>query len=593
MREGVALFRVKATDRLGSAHLGFSAVYADRSARQGVDLSVRPAAPFRTTIEVGKVDAQRKVDVASLRDLYAQYARRDVAFSNLPLVLARGLSAYLVDFQHYCTEQIVSRAMPALVFGGRPEFKRVLEASEHTGGASESEALARLFDVLQTRQNEQGGFGLWTATPQADPFLTAYAMHFMLEARERGQRVPRDLFDAGNAYLRQVAGQEGEDSLHSLRQRAYAVYLLTRQGTVTTSYLASVQRRLQEAYPQQWHDDLAAAWLAASYKLLKQDQEADRLIAGPLKHLVRTRDADAWQYDYYYDPLVRDASVLYLLARHFPERLKTLPPAALDNIVRPLQQNRFNTLSSAMTVLALDAWAGASPVDAAGLQIGAVQANGTLLAVDQRQGMLQTATWPAGTQRLRFTDSGKLPAWYVVSQGGYDRQAPTTALKQGIEIVRDYTDTDGKPLGEVTTGQEIDVHLKIRATGDQGVGNVAIVDLLPGGFEPVIEPAPPITDHQAQDGADEGGDSDVPATAWRSPIGLSTSTWRPEYADIREDRVVIYGEATSDVREFVYRIKATNAGRFVVPPAYGESLYDRTVQARSPGGAVMTVVRKH
>jgi uncharacterized protein YfaS (alpha-2-macroglobulin family) len=285
--------------------------------------------------------------------------------------------------------------------------------------------------------------------------------------------------------------------------------------------------------------------------------------------------------------------VLYLLARHFPRQLKTLPPAALENILRPLKANRFNTLSSAMTVLALDAWAGASPVDAAGLQIGAVQANGTLLAVDQRQGMLQTATWPAGTQRLRFTDSGKLPAWYVVSQGGYDRQAPTTALKQGIEIVRDYTDTDGKPLGEVTTGQEIDVHLKIRATGDQGVGNVAIVDLLPGGFEPVIEPAPPITDHQAQDGADEGGDSDVPATAWRSPIGLSTSTWRPEYADIREDRVVIYGEATSDVREFVYRIKATNAGRFVVPPAYGESLYDRTVQARSPGGAVMTVVRKH
>lgn len=592
MREGVALFRVKATDRLGSAHLGFSATYAEKSARQGVDLSVRPAAPFRTTVEVGKVGAQRKADVAPMRDLYAEYARRDAAFSTLPLVLARGLAAYLVDFPHYCTEQIVSRAMPALIFGGRPEFKRVLEASQHTGGATEAQALASLFDVLQTRQNEQGGFGLWTATPQADAFLTDYAMQFMLEARERGQNVPRDLFDAGNGYLRQIAGGDGEDSLQSLRQRAYAVYLLTRQGTVTTSYLASVQRRLQEAYPLQWHDDLAAAWLAASYKLLKQDREADRLIAGPLKRLVRARDTDAWQYDYYYDPLVRDASVLYLLARHFPEQLKTLPAAALENIVRPLQENRFNTLSSAMTVLALDAWAGASPADVVKLQIGAVQADGNLLSVGQHQGMLQTATWTAGAQRLRFTDTGELPAWYVVSQGGYDRQAPTSALKQGIEIVREYTDTDGKPLGEVATGQEIDVHLRIRATGSEGVGNVAIVDLLPGGFEPVIEPAPPVTDHQAQDDTDEGGDSQVAASAWRSPIGLSNSTWRPEYADIREDRVVIYGEATPDVREFVYRIKATNAGRFIVPPAYGESLYDRTVQARSPGGAVLTVVRK-
>jgi len=52
---------------------------------------------------------------------------------------------------------------------------------------------------------------------------------------------------------------------------------------------------------------------------------------------------------------------------------------------------------------------------------------------------------------------------------------------------------------------------------------------------------------------------------------------------------VIYGTATPDVRQFVYRIKATNAGKFIVPPAYGESMYDRTIQARSPGGTTLTV----
>jgi uncharacterized protein YfaS (alpha-2-macroglobulin family) len=127
------------------------------------------------------------------------------------------------------------------------------------------------------------------------------------------------------------------------------------------------------------------------------------------------------------------------------------------------------------------------------------------------------------------------------------------------------------------------------------VGNVAIVDLLPGGFEPVIEPPSPVTDQQATDAdtqADEGGDSEVKPTAWRSPIGLSTSTWQPDYADIREDRVVIYGTATPDVREFVYRIKADSVGKFIVPPAYGESMYDRAVQARSPGGSTLTVVGK-
>ena len=44
-------------------------------------------------------------------------------------------------------------------------------------------------------------------------------------------------------------------------------------------------------------------------------------------------------------------------------------------------------------------------------------------------------------------------------------------------------------------------------------------------------------------------------------------------------------------REFVYRIRATNAGTLLVPPAYAESLYDRDVQARSAGPARSRVER--
>ena len=63
--------------------------------------------------------------------------------------------------------------------------------------------------------------------------------------------------------------------------------------------------------------------------------------------------------------------------------------------------------------------------------------------------------------------------------------------------------------------------------------------------------------------------------------------------DVREDRVLIYGIATPGVKEFIYRIKASASGKFVVPPAFAESMYDRRVQARAPGGDVLTVVRAH
>jgi len=598
MREGVVTFRVKATDKLGSGNLSFVAGYGDKSARQSVDVSVRPASAYRTQVDVGRVDANSKVDQPDLRRMYSEYASRDAAISNIPVVLSGGLTTYLINFQHYCSEQIVSSAMPRLVLSKWPQVKVFADALQpklEGKKLSNDEALAQFLDVLHTRQNGQGGFGLWSATPDANPFVSTYAMHFLLEARERGVAIPRDMFDAGNRYLHQLAADDTLDGLDLVRQRAYAVYLLTRQGNVTTNDLAAVQKRLQEAYPDQWRNDLAAAWLAASYQLLKQDKQAAQLMAGPQKLLERTSADKDYSYGYYYDPLIRDASTLYLLSKHFPERAKALSPRVMENLTWPLAHGWYNTLSSAMTMLALDTYATQAGGELDKLHIDEVHADGSVKSIASSQGnLLQAGSWDAVVNRLRFTNESALQAWRVVSQGGYDRDVASKVIKDGLEITRDYTDVNGKAIDQVTLGQEIDVHLKIRATGNDGVGNVAIVDLLPGGFEPVIQPPPVVTDQSSNGDAQEdaGGDSTVKPGEWRSPIGVGNATWRLEYADIREDRVVLYGDALPDVGEFVYRIKATNAGKFIVPPAYGESLYDRRVQARTAGGATLTVVRQ-
>ena len=631
MHEGVVLFRVKATDTLGSGNLTFTASYAGKSAAQSLDLSVRPAAAYRSQVDIARVGANSNADLPGLRKMYDAYASRDASISTVPVVLSEALTSWLVNVQNYCSEQIVSAAMPRLIASKWPSVPALTHALQPANGdpqVTNDQALAQALDVLRTRQNSQGGFGLWSATPDAEPFISAYAMHFLLEARDRGVAVPGDVIDAGNQYLHQLASDDSLDSLDLLRQRAYAVYLLTRQGNVTTNDLAAVQKRLQEAFPNDWKNDLAAAWLAASYELLKQDKEANTLIAGPQRELERKQDPGTFAYGYYTDPLTRDASVLYLLSKYFPDRAKGLSPQVMENIAGPLARNEFNTLSSSMTVLALDAYASLNATGVDKLAIDEVHADGSVKAISTLQGnLLQSGSWSAAATKLRFVNGSSLPAWRVSSQTGYDRGVPDKAIKNGLEIVRDYTDTNGKPLDKITLGEEIEVHVKIRATGDEGVGNVAIVDLLPGGFEPVIEP-PPAADSRTDDSnsaqsgqgdqADQGdqgdqanqgdnnsdsdnngdnnnnsdsSDTDVKAAPYHSPIGLSSSTWQPEYTDIREDRVVIYGTATPDVKEFVYRIKASNAGTFVVPPAFGESMYDRRIQARSPGGATLTVVR--
>jgi hypothetical protein len=224
-------------------------------------------------------------------------------------------------------------------------------------------------------------------------------------------------------------------------------------------------------------------------------------------------------------------------------------------------------------MLALDVYAQARTVALDRLRIDEVRAGGRATPTSALQGnLLQAGSWSAGATALRLTNGSDQRAWAVLDQAGYDRDVPTTAIRNGLEIARDYTDAKDKPLGTITPGEEIDVHVKIRATGDKGVGDVAIVDLLPGGFDPVM----------LQPGANGGASVRQPG-----------SSWDPVYTDVREDRVLIYGAATPDVKEFIYRIKASASGRFIVPAAYAESMYDRRIQARAPGGDVLTVVRTH
>jgi len=577
MHEGNATFRVRATGALGSGHLDFVASYGNKSARQGIDISVRPAAAFRSQIDIARIDGGRTVVKDRLRQMYEAYARRDGSISTVPMVMTVGLSSWLVNYDNYCSEQIISASMPRLLaskWSTIPIFARALTPVK---GAPSKDAIAAQIDALRSRQNAAGGFGIWTATPQSEPFISAYAVHFLLEARDRGVVIPKDMLDNGNIFLRQLAASEGMTTLGEQRQRAYAIYLLTRQGVVTTNYIAALQKRLDSAYPKSWKNDLAAAWLAASYRMLKQDDQANALIAPLQAKLDSTTGGEPYFYDDYEDPLTRDATVLYLLVKHFPGRAASLSPNVIDNLARPLQRNEFNTTSAAMTMLALDVYARSNAALVDKLHIEQIDGKGGVTSISAVQnGMLQAGSWNGAAARVRFANGAPIAAWYVMDQEGYDRDVPRQPIRNGIEIVREYTDAGGNVVDHITLGQEIDVHVKIRATANKGVGDVAIVDLLPGGFEPVLN-VPTSNDESAPP---------VPT------LRLQSSTWSPDYTDMREDRVVIYGTATPDVRQFVYRIRATAAGHYIVPPAYGESMYDRRIQARAAGGAYLTVVKK-
>lgn len=570
MREGVASYRLKVKDAssatLGSAALEFTSTLGGKSATRKLEISVRPASPKATTLALGHFTGSTEVHTP--RDLVSEFRQQEVALSVLPLALAPGLMRYLDDFEHACTEQLVSRALPALVMARRPEF-----AAERPP-AYAAKTLEGTLRTLRTRQNAQGGFGLWTASVQADEFASVYAVHLMLEARELdvpGASVPNDLLQRGIEYLQQVASSNPAD-LNAARSRAYATYLLTRTGTLTTPLVASLVETLNAKHAATWKQDATAALLAASYQLLKQERPAAELIA-PLVKQLEKGGAD-FRYADYHDPTIRDAQMLYLLARHFPARLKALEPTTLQRFVAPLGQGRYNTLSSAWSILAIDAMARQWGSEALGkLSATQVDAQGKAVALKLPANLLPRAAFDAGTVRLKLGNDSALTTWYAVTQSGFDRVPPATELKSGLEVLREYTGADGKPATSVKIGDELTVKLSLRAMaldgkdlGSAHVGAVALTDLLPGGFEPV----------QQRDANGAASTVSGPALA---------------FADVREDRVVIYASAGNAVQTYSYRIRATNAGEFVVPPAWAQGLYERERQARSLAGKVVVGAR--
>ncbi len=81
---------------------------------------------------------------------------------------------------------------------------------------------------------------------------------------------------------------------------------------------------------------------------MQRTADADRIIAGVPWSAQKRESAE----EIYYDAVVHDAQLLYLLARHFPNRLEARRRPALETISAAVSGNRTTSLSAAYTLLA-------------------------------------------------------------------------------------------------------------------------------------------------------------------------------------------------------------------------------------------------
>ena len=497
-----------------------------------------------TTLFSGYSD-KKEIDIASHRELYNQFSDITFSVSSTPLGIIAGLREYLKNYAYGCSEQLISRNFPNVTLYDQKDLISSLSINQDELDKS----LAQVFADLRERQNFEGGFSMWNDFGITHNFVSAYVMHFLTEAASKNLPIPSDTFRSGLSYLKNMSNRS-IGSLKEAREKAYAIYVLTRNNEISTNYIANVLSYLEANHKDNWKDDLAAIYIAASYKMLHMTNEANRLIDSfnPATEL-NSNSSDEYNF---YNKFIKYSQYLYIMSTHFPEKLNLIDQRLLQAITNLVDEGSYNTINSAYGIMAIAAYSNVTsdlPDTKFNLRIfGNTNQEPKELSLTGKR--IKIATIPADFNTIKL--NATIPNFYYqLTTKGFDKNTSNIAIFNGLELSKKYFNESGIESKIVKLGEVLNVLIAIRADNTV-LDNIAIIDLLPGGFELV-------PDQRTDDLKD----------------------WEPNYVDRREDRILIFGSIPNYEVTYQYKIKAVNMGAFTAPLCYAESMYFPNINARS------------
>nr|HAQ95041.1 alpha-2-macroglobulin [Afipia sp.] len=445
-----------------------------------------------------------------------------------------------------CSEQITSRAMPLL-------YVNDLAAENHLAlDTGVDQRIKDAIDRLLARQGSNGSFGLWSAGGD-DAWLDAYVTDFLTRAREKGFAVPDVLFKTALDRIRNSVVNAEEPEKDGGRDLAYGLYVLAKNGTAPIGDL----RYLADTKLNNIATPIAKAQLAAALALVGDRGRAERVYAAAVNSLAPKPALEFGRSDY--GSSLRDAAALVSLSSE-----GNAPKATISLAVERVEAARgltpyTSTQENAWLVLASRALA----KEANGL---AVTVNGETAknAVYRNYRSADVAAKP-----ITITNTGDTPVQAVVSVTGAP-VTPEPAASNGFKIERNFFTLDGKPA-DVSKAKQNDrfaVVLKVTEAKPE-FGRIMVVDYLPAGLE--------IDNPKLVSSGDSG-----------------TLDWiedgeEPENTEFRDDRfsAAIEREAKDEaVFTVAYIVRAVSPGKYVLPQAYVEDMYNPSRYGRTGTGTV-------
>ncbi|SHJ25911.1 hypothetical protein SAMN05444159_0113 [Bradyrhizobium lablabi] len=447
-------------------------------------------------------------------------------------------------YPHGCSEQITSRAMPLL-------YVNDLAAGAHLAMDTEvDQRIKDAIDRLLARQGSNGSFGLWSAGGD-DSWLDAYVTDFLTRAREKGFAVPDVSFKSALDRIRNSVVNANEPEKDGGRDLAYGLYVLARNGAAPIGDL----RYLADTKLSNLATPIAKSQLAAALALVGDKTRAERVYQAALDSLVPKPVLEFGRTDY--GSALRDAAALVSLASE-----GNAPKATLTQAVARVEVARGLT---PYTSTQENAW----------LVLASRALSKETMSLDLNGAAIKTAlyrSYKAGEMAgapIKITNTGDTPVQAVVSVSGAPI-TPEPAASNGFKIERNYFTLDGKPadVAKAKQNDRFAVVLKITEAKPE-FGHIMVSDYLPAGLE--------IDNPHLVSSGDTG-----------------TLDWiedgeEPKNTEFRDDRFTAAIDRAADAKAVftvAYVVRAVTPGKYVLPQAYVEDMYNPSRYGRTGTGAV-------
>ncbi|MGZ8868278.1 MAG: alpha-2-macroglobulin family protein, partial [Thermoanaerobaculia bacterium] len=597
----------------------------------GIDKLIARSGRIRTDEAIVKLDLPR------------ERRATDLAVQIQPSLAVTMLDAlpYLIDFPYGCTEQTMSRFLPAAIvartlaksglsprsiegrlFGGI-EQKHV--AATHPEGAKDLRLLGRMTDASMARlydfQHSDGGWGWWK-DGASDDFMTAYVVWGFAVAKEGGLSVNENAVQRAVAYL-------DERLVHYENQRQDQTWMLHaiaawRAAGGQSGFSPNQRKAFDNVWAQRdrltaysrallaltahaFGDAQRAAVLVRNLEdgvKLDRTPDASVLVRGSGANAAETMATAHWGEDRFWwrwhdGPVESTAFALRALVRIDPGN-KLIEPV-MNWLVKNRRGAQWNnTRDTAIAVLALNDYLNASG-ELAGDLAYEVSVNGRVLAAKRitaaeilaepsRIAVDESLVRDANEIRIRRT-AGTAPIYFAVEARFVSLEEPVKAAGNEIFVRRDYFRMAPRPtllkgvaydrlplLDNGTVMSGERVEVVVTVESKNDYDYLLFEDLKPGGLEAVaLQSGAPLWATELRQTAVL---REKRAGVERDASSDQTGRTVWVYQELRDRKVALFiDHLPQGTWEIRYTLRAEVPGTFHALPLLGQAMYVPEIRA--------------